>query len=142
MNAVSIPGSEELEVLSPSCIEIVQEESEKDAPPPAEPELPPEDVYRIEKKQFWGGLQPHSTSSPDSPLNTTIIVPPGELRACLLIRQLLILDPRGAPRLSWTVEQQYGNKSHQPIIVRRETSITPDFHQLVGRFAGEGALVL
>ncbi|GBM01760.1 hypothetical protein AVEN_45193-1, partial [Araneus ventricosus] len=24
MNAVSIPGSEELEVLSPSCIEIVQ----------------------------------------------------------------------------------------------------------------------
>ncbi|GBM86745.1 hypothetical protein AVEN_198514-1 [Araneus ventricosus] len=25
MNAVSIPGSEELEVLSPSCIEIVQE---------------------------------------------------------------------------------------------------------------------
>ncbi|GBN77956.1 hypothetical protein AVEN_229497-1 [Araneus ventricosus] len=27
MNAVSIPGSEELEVLSPSCIEIVQSES-------------------------------------------------------------------------------------------------------------------
>ncbi|GBN82031.1 hypothetical protein AVEN_18289-1 [Araneus ventricosus] len=25
MNAVSIPGSEELEVLSPSCIEIVQD---------------------------------------------------------------------------------------------------------------------
>ncbi|GBM57005.1 hypothetical protein AVEN_146035-1 [Araneus ventricosus] len=30
MNAVSIPGSEELEVLSPSCIEIVQAEENSD----------------------------------------------------------------------------------------------------------------
>ncbi|GBN99471.1 hypothetical protein AVEN_6183-1 [Araneus ventricosus] len=29
MNAVSIPGSEELEVLSPSCIEIVQDISSR-----------------------------------------------------------------------------------------------------------------
>ncbi|GBN33362.1 hypothetical protein AVEN_222398-1 [Araneus ventricosus] len=29
MNAVSIPGSEELDVLSPSCIEIVQSERER-----------------------------------------------------------------------------------------------------------------
>ncbi|CAL1264883.1 unnamed protein product [Larinioides sclopetarius] len=34
---------------------IRKEESEKDAPPPSEPELPPEDVYTIEKKQ-WQNL--------------------------------------------------------------------------------------
>ncbi|GBM12787.1 hypothetical protein AVEN_139768-1 [Araneus ventricosus] len=36
MNAVSIPGSEELEVLSPSCIEIVQEKTNRTLNPTAQ----------------------------------------------------------------------------------------------------------
>ncbi|GBM92384.1 hypothetical protein AVEN_213223-1 [Araneus ventricosus] len=127
MNAVSIPGSEEFEVLSPSCIEIVQKRPPQNKDASSKPRRHTAQLERHLLKTPREGLlktetPPHSLRDLTQKLET----PPPKLKDILKLK-----TPLTAPKRHLLLQEAHSSKLRRHLL--QNTRPPPKLRHLLSK---------